>query len=277
MEVRRYSSDLEIITTVTETRVREWMRSQSLKAEPVHAAAIKCALTPDGTLFVIHSYPQDDFDAADITPHPFEHFPITRTRPPGKVEARLISAPYLLATKLWEVQRLGRGGERPKDAYDLAQCLSLAPTRDIFAKLETYVRHQGHGGRARDVARRAACYLDWYSAAGSKTFVTWSKRFIRADGPQPKPEDLHAAASLLAKELGFAPMFTEAEICEILIRELSPKDLTPIAKTLGCAPKTLSQYDNMREFVLVKLQPRLTAPYPMDAQDLLAKFRELAG
>lgn len=275
---RRYSSDLEIITTATGAEAAAWMESQSMDTAVVNANAIKCSITPDGTLFIIHSYPKADFAATDITTRTFEHYPLPKgVQPPSPVEARLISVPYLLATKLWEVQRIGRGGERPKDAYDLARCLHLSPIADVMQKLDVYAAHQKNAGRAREIARRAGVYLEWYSGQGYVGFVNWSKQFVPANSAPVDQESLAKAANRLGKESGLSTKPTEEEACEFLIRELTPKDLAPLAEKLGADKRMLRQYDNLREFVLLKIQGKLVAPVPRTAEDLLARLKEIVS
>lgn len=276
VEERRYSSDLEIITTATEEEAVAWMRSQDLEPGRVHDKALKCAITPDGTLFIIHSYPQADFDAADISTRTFEHYPLPKgVEPPAPVEARLLAVPFLLATKIWEAQRIGRGGERPKDAYDLARCLHLAPVADVMKKLAVYAAHQGRAGEEREIARRAAVYLDYYSQKGFDTFVSWSKRFVPEGSPPVDKAALAAAAKRLGDELGVSTKPSGREVCELLIRELTPKDLAPVAEKLGADKKLLRQYDNLREFVLGKTLEKIGEPLPKDAQELLKALQAL--
>lgn len=275
-ELRRYSTDLEIITTAGREEVQAWMQANGFPPGTVHARILKCALTPDGTLFVIHSYPQRDFEAAQIAVRKFQHYVLPGAEPPEPLRIPLCSREFLLATKLFAIQEPNRGGERKKDAYDLAVGLPLAEAEPVLDRLEAYARHRGREGAAREIARSAGTWLAHFRGAGSTAFASWLKNYVPAASPETVQTRLRSVVASLSKALGGPIEPTEEERCRFLTQELTPADLAPLAKAFGFQGDPIKHSEKMRDFVLDAAMPRIPRPLPADKESLLAALQTAA-
>jgi len=273
---RRYSTDLEIITTASGQEVEAWMLANGFPPETIHPRILKCALTPDGTLFVIHSYPQRDFEAAQIAMREFQHYDLPGARPPEALQVPLCSRDFLLATKLFAIQEPNRGGERKKDAYDLAVGLPLEGTADVLGRLEAYAVHRGREGQAREIARCAGTWLAHFAAAGFPTFVAWLQNYVPAAPAEEVQKSLRSSVESLSKALGMAIEPTDEEQCRFLAQELTIADLAPLGKAFGFKGDPIKQSEKMRDFVLEAALPRIPRPLPAEKKGLLSALQTAA-
>lgn len=256
--------------------MRAWMEAQGRQPAPMGRNALRCSLTPEGTLFVLHAYPPRDYDAAGVAPRVFEHFTLPTACPPEPLRAPLVALDFLLATKLFALQERGRGGERRKDAYDLAVGLRLAPPADVLRRLDGYAAHRGHGGKGRAIARAAGAWLVHFGGSGYQSLANWLHNYAPDIPAEDVRTGLAAAVGMLAEALGEPVEPTEEERCRFLLQELSPRDLAPLAVTLGFKGDAVAQSKKMRDFVLDTALPRLSRPLPSDATQLLRALREAA-
>lgn len=275
-EDRRYSTDLEIITPATRDDVRDWMQDQGYTPEEMGSKALLTSLTPDGTLFVIHDYPPDDLEAADIVHEPFDHYPLQETPPPDHIDVPRLGLPYLLATKLYAIQEERRGGERKKDAYDLALALPLARTDDVLEKLEIYAAHQGRPGDHYEIARAAGAWLDHFASDGFSSLSRWMPNYVPQADPTEVRDGLEAAVAFLADALGQSIEPTERERVRFLLQELSPAELAPLAEALGFDGNPLRESEKLRDFIVATVVERAAGPLPSDTNELRELLEEIS-
>lgn len=235
---------------------------------PMAPGILLCSLTPDGILFVIHEYPPGDFNAADIEKRPFQHFPIDNHPPPGTLEVPLLSFEFLLGTKLYAIQERDRGGERKKDAYDLALALPRASNPAILEKLTTYAAHRGRPGDHEEIARSAAAWIQHFATDGYGSLSRWLPNYVPDGNPKAIRAGLRDAFDALEDGLGGPIEPNEQERCRFLFQELSPADLNPIAKRLGFDGDPIKESENARDFVLQAAVEELPRPLPEDVETL---------
>lgn len=272
---RRYSTDLEIMTPASREAVEAWMRARGLPPETVHARILKCQLTPDGTLFAIHSYPQRDFEAAQIATRKFDHYPFPGAPPPESLAIQLCSLDFLLATKLFAIQEANRGGERKKDAYDLGVGLGMTDAASVLGRLDGYAIHRGRPGEGREIARAGGAWLAHLADVGFPSFASWLQNFVPAAPAEEERERLRSAVASLSKALGQAVEPTPEERCRFLVQELGPADLIPLAMALGFKADPYKQSEKLRDFVLEATLPKMPRPLPADKDALLEALNEV--
>lgn len=244
------------------------MEEAGFDPKRIRSDVLLCKLTPDGILFVIHDYPPGDFEAADIEHRPFQHFPMAEHPPPGTLDVPLLAFEFLLATKLYEIQRVDRGGERKKDAYDLALALTRGSTEAILAKLEVYAAHRGRPGDHAEIARSAGAWLDHFATAGYGSLSRWLPNYVPDGDPAEIRTGLEQAVEALEDGLGEPIEPNEEERCRFLFQELSPADLVPVAERLEFEGDPLKESENVRDFVLQAAAEDLPRPLPEDADEL---------
>lgn len=275
---RRYSSDLEIITTATRDEVQAWMRAQGWDPKPVGAAPItKATLTPDGTLFVIHDYPADGYEAASPAPVAFNHYPIPQHAPPETLQIPLLDYEFLVATKLFEVRKPGRGGERFKDAHDLSLALPLANLDRVKEKLGHYLRVRGEDAGVQEILRQLGAWVRHYQGAGRREFEAWRRRYVTDPTLFDAATELDEALRLLEGACGGPIETMPHEVRRFLLADLTPKNLAPVAKQLGYTGSLSKEYEKMADFVATTAFPKLGGKPPTKPQDPLTELRDLGS
>ncbi len=275
---RRYSSDIEIITRATRNDVQAWMRAQAWNPEGVGVAPItKARLTPDGTLFVIHDYPADGYEAASPAPADFRHYPIRNHPPPETLSIPLLDYDFLVATKLFEVRKPGRGGERFKDAHDLGLALPLANLSRFEEKLGHYLRIRGEGAGVQDIIRQAGVWIRHYKGAGRRAFEAWRRRYVTNPSLFDAATELDEALRLLERAHGGPIKTMPHEVRRFLLADLTPKNLAPVAEQLGYPGSLSKEFETMADFVASAAFPKLGGRQPTKPEDLLAELRELCS
>lgn len=275
-QLRRYSTDLEIITKADADEVEQWLGDQGY--EPNHVeqlGAFLCSLTPDGTLGVIVEYPDDDFEAADVTARAFDHYPIEAHPPPGRLEVPILSFDFLLATKLFAIQEPHRGGERKKDAYDLAHALPLSNSDDVLDKLEAYAAHRDRPGEHEDIARSAGVWMQHFATDGHSSLARWLPNYVPDGDPEEIQDGLRGAVEELASALGGRIEPTAKEQCRFLFGELTPADLAPVADSIGFEHDPAAQSEKLRDAVLEAVIEEVEGEPPTDVEELRGTLEDL--
>lgn len=275
-QLRRYSTDLEIITEADADRVEQWMEEQGY--EPNHIeelGAFLCSLTPDGALGVIPDYPPDDFQAADVTSQAFDHYPIETQPPPGQLEVPLLSFDFLLATKVFAIQEPHRGGERKKDAYDLALALPQADSQGVLDKLEVYAAHRARPGEHEDVARSAGAWMQHFATDGHASLARWLPNYVPDGDPEEIQAGLEEALDDLEAALGETIELTAEEQCRFLFGQRTPAELAPVAERIGFEADPVRQSEKLRDAVLEAVVEQTDGDPPTGIDELRATLDDL--
>ncbi len=264
---RRFSSDVEIITEASEEVVRKWMLDQKWKPEVVAPKKIlKAPLTPEGTLFVIHSYDPTGFKTAAPRTQTFNHFPLPGHEPPEPLQIPLLDIDFLAATKIYEAWRPDRGGERRKDIHDLSLILPLADSARVEKMLEVYLPLRGTPVDAREAMRSAGA---WVSFARERLswFENWRDTIVLDPAAFNAGNELKVAQRWLETAIGRQIAMTPWETVRFMLHDATPKQLAPIGDSLGCTGDP--QLMKFADCVANKAIPRLPSPLPKDLADLL--------
>lgn len=272
--LRRYSSDVEIITKATKTTVAAWFKEQKWKPEPVgNAPILKAELTPDGKLFVIHDYDAAGYAATEPKVQVFRHFPIKDNPPPGQLKIPIACFDFLVAAKLWELRKPLRGGERFKDAHDLSIGLPQGDSKRVLAKLEAYHKIRGDTNSAKETIRSASAWTQHLQGTGRAAYAVWQPQYLNDVALHDIDKGLATLADALLKLHGSPAQPSPLEQRRFLLAEVSPKQLTPIAKTWGWDKD--GQYENMRDYVGQRALAKAKGPAPTDAAGLMAELASL--
>lgn len=264
------------MTMAGEATAMKWLDALGAKPKKIMPNALAGTPRPEGTIFVIFGYPETAFQAADVSDQEFQHFPVRGPKPPEPVRAPLVSFHFLVATKLFGIQSEDRGGDRRKDAYDLAVTLPRADMTSVASKMKAYAAHRGRAGDEQDITRAAAVFLDHYANAGFTSFTGWLRGFLRPDqSPLPK-EALANAAGILARHLGAKPMPKPEETLRFALNEIPLNVLGAFAKKLGFTRDPLKESEKMRDFVVAEALKRLSRPLPATAADLTSALEKLS-
>ena len=272
--LRRYSSDVEITTKASKAEVSTWMKSQGWPPEPVgNANILKAALTPDGTLFVIHSYDPTGFAATEPTKQPFRHFPVKATPPPGQLTIPILDYDFLIAAKIWEIRKPGRGGERFKDAHDLSLGLPKCKPKRVHEKLVAYLKIRGDKGTATETVRAAGAWIQHFQGAGKAAYKAWQPQYLNEPDHHGIDEGLANALRVLTTLHGGPIAATASEQRRFLLADVTPKQLAPIATKLGWTKP--HQYENMRDHVASAAFSGLAGPAPTTTEGLVQELEAL--
>lgn len=275
-EERRYSTDLDIMTTADETTATRWLDELGLKPKKIMDNALRGILTPEGTLYVIFGYLEADFRAADVETQEFQHFSVRGPKPPEVVRAPLVSFPFLVATKLFGIQSEDRGGDRRKDAYDLALTLPRADMSEVSTKLVKYAAHRGRPREETEITRSAAVFLDYYAGAGYESFTNWLRGFLRPDQPMLPKDALIRAHKILADQMGHPPRPQEAELLRFALNEMPANVMGAFATKFGFKGDMIRESEKMRDFVVAVAVKRLGRPLPTTVDALTEALNKLS-
>ena len=274
--VRRYSSDVEIVTPASESQVRAWMKTAGFEPEAVtgRKGILKAKLTPEGTLFVIHSYDAEGYQAANPKPRPFDHFPIPNNPPPARLDIPVLDFEFLVATKLYETWRLDRGGERRKDIHDLSLLLPLAQPDRVFEQLQVYLKVRECPDSPNEVCRRAGAWMT-FALNHLPWFENWRDGIVRDPTQFNAERDLAAAQAWLEAMVGARIELSDWETVRFLLPDATPKQLRGICAKVRIAGdvKQLRILDDLATAVL----PLMARPIPTELPGLLAQLDALAG
>jgi hypothetical protein len=267
VDKRRYSSDVELITEASEAVVRKWMEGQGWKPEVVAPKKIlKAPLTPEGTLFVIHSYDAAAFKAAAPRAQEFQHFPLPGHEPPESVKVPLLDFDYLVATKIYEAWRPDRGGERRKDIHDLSLLLPRANAARVREMLDVYLPTRGAKIDAGEAMRGAGAWMR-FALERLAWFENWRNGIVRGPSAFQAKEDLRAAEAWFESATGQSIQLTPWEVVRFMLHDATPKQLAPIGASLGCTgDPTMMKF---ADCVASKAVPLLPSPPPKDLPRLL--------
>lgn len=274
---RRYSTDIEIVTAAPLVQVEDWLRSRSLGYRPVNDRILSAQLTPDGQLYIIHDYPPQDLASAKPQRQPFNHYPFARDPPPGTLNVPMLGRAFLAATKIFGIQQDGRGGERSKDANDLAIALADENLQEVRAALSVYAKHRAATLPEDEIVRRAGVWLRICATTGYSEFLRWRRRIAPAGSTPPTVAELEAAARQLENILGKSIQPTPGEVRRQLLHSIRIKPLAEIAKTAGYTGKPSVELEKMYDFLAAKVVVTLSGPPPTTAEALAREMRQAVG
>lgn len=275
VERRRYSTDIEIVTTASRTQVLAWLGPDAAQARPVNDRILVVPLTPDGQLFIIHDYPAEDLAAARPSPVTFEHYPFSRDPPPGKLTVPMLSRAFLVATKIFGIQQDDRGAERSKDANDLAISLAMIDSdQAVLDALGVYVRHRKYRQPDTEVIRSAGSWLEYFAGPGYPAFERWHKRMSPPNSKPPSMDELKEAKKIHERLLGKPIEASPAELRRRLLYSVRIKDVADVAKRAGYRGHLGKELEKMYDFIGRAILPRLQGPAPTNPEELLREVRQ---
>lgn len=269
VELRRFSDDIDIITTASAKEVTTWMAAQGWqpteRAPNVHSAP----LTPRGALYVIHGYRGEDFRATGIQVLDFEHFPLTN-QPPEVMRVPQLAPAFLVATKIWGTRDPNRGGERLKDIYDLGIALPRQAEKGVRGMLALYHRVRGDPSTVEETLRQAAVFTRHFSGKGVAEFSA-GQNFLETFPEADVKARTAAAAGILEAWHGGARA-TPVEERRFLLPDVSAKVLAATAKRLGYKGSTSTQLQRLYDWYARDVLPRLGASPAKTAEALATEL-----